>query len=134
MHEPGMRYRADSDRSNQLLVAARPTHDDADTHWLRADVDHFRVRAAVARVVKYGDEVALDAIDWNDAGAVLHGRHGAPALRVCASFVVDASGPHGFLARRLKIPEPGFDRYPATQALFSHFTDVARCDQLPDYS
>ena len=50
-----------------------------------------------------------------------------------AGFVVDASGPRGFLSRALNIPEQGFDGYPSTQALYSHFTDVARCDDMPDF-
>ena len=47
---------------------------------------------------------------------------------------MDASGPRGFLSRALGIEEPGFDGYPRTQALYSHFTDVARCDDMPDFA
>ena len=46
-HETGQRYRVEPDRSNQLLVAASPSDELSDTHWLRADVDHFLVREAV---------------------------------------------------------------------------------------
>ena len=58
------------------------------------------------------------------------------ALRfsVRAAFVVDASGPRGFLSRALGIDERGFDGYPGTQALFSHFIDVARCDDMADFA
>src|SRR3954471_21347019 len=40
-HETGQRYRPAPDRANQLLVAASPCDEVADTHWLRADVDPF---------------------------------------------------------------------------------------------
>ena len=50
-----------------------------------------------------------------------------------ARFVVDASGPGGFLSKALGIADRGFDNYPGTQALFSHFTGVARCDDMSDY-
>ncbi len=33
-------------QEDQLLVAASPHDDIADTHWYRADVDHFLVREA----------------------------------------------------------------------------------------
>src|SRR5687768_2817303 len=54
-HEAGQRYVAASDRSNQLLVAASPNDELSDTHWLRADVDHFIVREAAALGVDYVD-------------------------------------------------------------------------------
>ena len=47
-HERGIAYEAASNRSNQLLVAASPSNEQADTHWLRADVDQFLMREAKA--------------------------------------------------------------------------------------
>ena len=134
-HEDGRDFAAAADRSNQLLVAASPNDEVSDTHWLRADVDAFLVHEAVALGVEYADEVELDAVEWSAAGLpVLAGRrHGAP-FRVAARGVVDATGPRGFLSRALGIESRSFDGYPGTQALFSHFTDVARCDEMPDYA
>ena len=51
-----------------------------------------------------------------------------------ARGVVDATGPRGFLSRVLGIDAQSFHGYPGTQALFSHFTGVARCDEMPDYA
>jgi tetracycline 7-halogenase / FADH2 O2-dependent halogenase len=133
-HETGRRYQTAPDRANQLLVAASPTDELSDTHWLRADVDHFLVREAIAIGVEYLDEMTLEGVEWHTNGATLRGaRHGA-SVRVRAAFVADASGPRGFLSRALGIEERGFDSYPHTQALYSHFTDVARCDELPDFA
>ena len=132
-HEAGQACRAAADRSTQLLVAASPNDALSDTHWLRADVDHFLVREAVALGVDYVDRADLDRIDWNDGSPVLSGTRRGEQLCVRARFVVDASGPNGFLSRALNIPNAGFDGYPQTQALFSHFTGVARCDQMPDF-
>jgi tetracycline 7-halogenase / FADH2 O2-dependent halogenase len=134
-HETGNRYVAAPDRSNQLLVAASPNDELSDTHWLRSDVDHFLVREATALGADYLDEATLDAVEWHaDGAATLSGsRRGSP-LRVRAGFVVDASGPRGFLSRALGIEERGFDGYPQTQALFSHFVNVARCDDMPDFA
>ena len=133
-HETGQRYRAEPDRSNQLLVAASPSDELSDTHWLRADVDHFLVKEAIALGVEYLDEITLEGVDWNANGATLRGARRGASLRVRAAFVVDASGPRGFLSRALGIEEKGFEGYPQTQALYSHFTDVARCDQMEDFA
>ena len=133
-HETAHRYVMAPDRSNQLLVAASPNDDLSDTHWLRSDVDHFLVREAVALGVDYLDEVTLDAVEWHaDNSATLAGARRGATIRVRANFVVDASGPRGFLSRALGIDERGFDGYPQTQALYSHFVDVARCDDMPDF-
>jgi FADH2 O2-dependent halogenase len=134
-HDSGQRYVAAPDRSNQLLVAASPCDEVADTHWLRADVDHFLVREAIALGVDYVDETMLHGLEWQPNGdAVVAGsRRGCP-LRVRSRMVVDASGPGGFLAQALGIDAPGFANYPSTQALYSHFTGVARCEDMPEYA
>jgi len=133
-HESGRRYRAAGDRSNQLLVAASPDDELSDTHWLRSDVDHFLVTEATALGVDYHDRVELDRVEWQpDGDPLLVGRQNGQPIHIRARFVVDASGPRGFLSRTLGIADRGFDGYPATQALFSHFVNVARCDSLPDF-
>ena len=132
-HERGHTYQPQVDRSNQLLVAASPSDEVGDTHWLRSDVDHFLVREATALDVDYLDHAELERIDWNDGLPVLRGTRRGEQLCVRARFIVDASGPNGFLSRALNIRDAGFAGYPRTQALFSHFTGVARCDQMPDF-
>jgi FADH2 O2-dependent halogenase len=133
-HETGRPYKADEERTNQLLVAASPSDELSDTHWLRSDVDQFLVNEAISLGVDYRDLVDLDGIEWQPSGdPLLRGTRRGQTLRIRAQFVVDASGPRGFLSRALGIADRGFDGYPPTQALFSHFTDVARCDQLEDF-
>jgi FADH2 O2-dependent halogenase len=127
-------YRVAPARANQLLVAASPNDEVSDTHWLRADVDHFLVREAIALGAEYEDEVDLQEIEPGARHVRLRGRQRRGAFERHAAFVVDASGPNGFLARVLGLRGDGFDGYPATQALFSHFTGVARCDTMPQYA
>ena len=101
-HEPGRVYRAAPDRSNQLLVAASPNDEVADTHWLRADVDHFLAREAVRAGAALEENVALDRVDREPSGAMrLTGSRDGARYAVRAKLVVDASGPRGFLARAL---------------------------------
>jgi FADH2 O2-dependent halogenase len=134
-HEDGQRYRTRPDRSNQLLVAASPNDELSDTHWLRADVDHFLVREAVALGVEHLDQVRLDTIEWRADGTPrLRGARAGQPVQFDARMVVDASGPRGFLSRALGIADRGFASYPGTQALFSHFTNVPRCEELPDFN
>jgi tetracycline 7-halogenase / FADH2 O2-dependent halogenase len=133
-HEDGQRYRTRPDRSNQLLVAASPNDELSDTHWLRADVDQFLVREAVALGVDYVDQVALDTIEWRAGGRPrLRGVRAGQSVRFDARVVLDASGPRGFLSRALSIADRGFDGYPGTQALYSHFTNVSRCEHITDF-
>ena len=133
-HRDGQRFAPRPERSNELLVAASPADAVADTHWLRADVDQFLMQEAVASGACYIDQLELNAIEWRSDAAVLVGaRRGAP-VSVAARFVVDASGPRGFLNRALNLGSSGFAGYPATQALYSHFTGVARCADLPEFA
>jgi tetracycline 7-halogenase / FADH2 O2-dependent halogenase len=102
-HERDQRYRVAADASNRLLVAASPSDELSDTHWLRSDVDHFLVREAIDLGAEYVDEVTLERVKDLDGDPVLEGhRHGQP-VRLRARFVVDASGPRGFLSRALQI-------------------------------
>jgi FADH2 O2-dependent halogenase len=132
--ETGRRYARASDRGGELLVAASPNDEVSDTHWLRADVDHFLVREAVALGAEYYDRVQLTALEWDPAGQPrLRGTRLGQSVDVAARVVVDASGPRGFLSRALGIVDRGFAGYPGTQALYSHFVDVPRCADMPDY-
>jgi tetracycline 7-halogenase / FADH2 O2-dependent halogenase len=125
-HHPGRPFENAGLESERLLVAASPNDAVADTHWLRADVDHHFVREAVAAGVNYLDRVELMGADVRSTGVRLTGTRsgGAAALDLSADFVVDASGPGGFLARQLSIPSR-LNRTETRSALvFSHFDNV----------
>src|SRR5262245_55512321 len=86
-HARGERYRVAPDRSNRLLVAASPSDEVSDTHWLRSDVDHFLMREAIALGVDYVDEVTLDSIErLADGTMALAGARRGAALRVRVDF------------------------------------------------
>jgi FADH2 O2-dependent halogenase len=134
-HDEGRRYHVADGRANQLLVAASPSNELSDTHWLRSDVDGFLADEACRAGVDYVDMTALDGVEWaGDGSAILTGSRNGQLFRATAAFVVDASGPRGFLTRALGIESAGFPDYPATQALYSHFTQVARCDEMPEFA
>src|SRR5690348_4966728 len=120
-----------TDRSRQLLVAASPHDRIADTHWYRADFDFFLLRQAQTLGVEYLDEVHLSECAELNNGMQLRGARADRDVTIEASFVVDATGPRGFLHRALKLGESELPGFPATQALYSHFSGV---NQIKDIS
>lgn len=123
-HHPDQPFANHGLESERLLVAASPHDSLSDTHWLRADVDHHFVREAIAAGVEYRDRVEVTSADFAPESVVLAGhRNGAP-FELRAQFVIDASGPGGFLARQLSIPS-GLDRMETSSGIvFSHFEGV----------
>src|SRR5207249_6587870 len=104
-HTAGQRFVPREDRANELLVAASPCDEVADTHWLRADFDHFLVQEAQSLGVEYVDQVALRDVIWTADVAELSGERLGRAFTAHARYVVDATGPRGFLARALGLAE-----------------------------
>lgn len=126
-HEPFADRGFDSER---LLVAASPADRLADTHWLRADVDHHFVTEAVRAGVNYRDGANITSIDFRADGARLAGERQGERFAIRAGFVVDASGPGGFLARHLAIPSTRDEMETHSALLFSHFEGVASMQEL----
>jgi tetracycline 7-halogenase / FADH2 O2-dependent halogenase len=116
----------------QLLVAASPHDDIADTHWYRADVDHFLVREAQQLGVKYRDSVRIETVDFAEDGATIAGRAGEEAFHFRAGLLIDATGPRGFLHRSLRLEESPLPGLPPTEGLYSHFTGVTRSETAGD--
>src|SRR5438128_1335337 len=121
-HRFGEPFAHDLDRQDQLLVAASPRDEIADTHWYRADFDHFLVREAQSLGVEYLDQAKLLAVSVGPDSATLHGEREGRRLSIRTRFIIDASGPGGFLQRGLVLPVTSFDNFPRTQGLYCHFT------------
>jgi len=127
-HTMGQPWTTKSDRSNELLVAASPHDAIADTHWYRPDFDQFLVHESQRIGVEYLDEAKLTEASVEPGVVTLRGeRHGNP-LSVRARFVIDATGPRGFLHRARGLGEMTFEHLPRTEALYTHFTGVERWD------
>ncbi len=67
-HRLDERFKDDEDHARQLLVAASPNDDVADTHWYRPDFDLTLVEHAQAAGATYLDETRLDTIRDNGTG------------------------------------------------------------------
>jgi len=130
-HSFGQPFVPDARHSNELLVAASPHDGIADTHWYRPDFDSFLAREAKYLGAHYLDEVALDAPLWRDDDVLLTGHRAAQSgqaepISIRARFVIDGTGPRGFLHRALPLSEASFEPLPATQGLYTHFSGVRR--------
>ena len=125
-HEFGKKFRDDPMRRDQLMVAASPHDGIADTHWYRPDFDMFLMEEARTLGAEYVDEVFLDAPVWKDGEVLLQGQRKTQPVSLHARFMVDATGPRGYLHRALNLNELPFEHLPATQGLYTHFTGVQR--------
>ena len=104
-HRPGERFADDDSHARQLLVAASPHDAIADTHWYRPDFDLALVRQAEAAGVTYLDDIVVERMDARGPAKTLICRRGNDRHEIGAGFVVDASGPRGFMHRLLGLDE-----------------------------
>jgi len=74
----GQPFTSRPDRSNELLVAASPNDNIADTHWYRPDFDAFLMLEAQSLGVDYSDETILTRADFDQGGATLTGETPGP--------------------------------------------------------
>jgi FADH2 O2-dependent halogenase len=125
-HDLGAPFADGEEHARQLLVAANPRDEVADTHWYRPDFDAFLVREAESEGALHLDETELRAVRFEGGGALLEGSRKGRPVHVTARFVVDASGPRGFLHRALGLEERPMRWLPPTQGLYAHFTGVER--------
>ncbi len=129
-HRPGARFEDDESHQRQLLVAASPRDEIADTHWYRPELDLALVQAAQAEGVEYLDMTRLDALRRDGGRTILEGQQQGRSISIAAGFVVDATGPRGFLHNALGLEEAPRRWLPATQGLYTHFEGVERWDRL----
>jgi FADH2 O2-dependent halogenase len=81
----------------------------------------------------YLDETELVGFRDEPSGVRLEGRRNGRSIDVAARFVIDASGPRGFLFHTLGLGESPLRWLPRTQGVFTHFEGVERWDRLiPD--
>ncbi len=129
-HERGKPFGADPERRDQLLVAASPNDEVADTHWYRPDFDHFLVREAQAEGAEYLDRTDIVSLWRGHEGFSLEAERAGRRRRFEARFLIDASGPGGFLHRALCLESGAFPNLPATEGLYTHFEGVRRLDEI----
>jgi FADH2 O2-dependent halogenase len=122
-HEEGRPFVPRADHANELLVAASPTDDEGDTHWFRADFDHFLAKEVVAGGIPFLDNTEVTAIERGDDWTV-RGQRSGELVEIRARFLVDASGPAGLLGRALGIDARPCGVRTDAWSVYSHFEGV----------
>jgi FADH2 O2-dependent halogenase len=112
------------DADRQLHVAASPNDLIADTHWYRAEFDQLLVRQAQSAGVDYFDEVDIRGAGSIDGVWHLETKQAAQERTFQVRFLIDATGPHGFLPKVLGLSETPLPDFPLTSGLYSHFSGV----------
>ena len=129
-HQPGQEFADTDDHQRQLLVAASPHDAIADTHWYRPQFDQALAEEAQRAGAEYLDMTRLECLSHHGGNSILDGEREGRPVRVSARFVIDASGPRGFLHRALHLEETPLRWLPPTQGLYTHFEEVERWDRL----
>ena len=123
-HEMGKPFVDDPDHSHQLLVAASPHDGIGDTHWYRPAFDEQLVKWVVQTGVDYYDKSRITNLQLlPDKVALTFGREGN-THNVEAKFLVDATGPYGFLFNELGLKAGSFPHLPDRETLYTHFKGV----------
>ena len=123
-HSDGRPFADDARHARQLLVAASPNDAIGDTHWYRPDVDAFLVRQAQQAGAAYLDETTVRRLEQRPERVRLEGTRPDRTVVVDAGFLIDASGPRGFLHRALGLDQAPLRWLPSTEALYAHFVEV----------
>lgn len=132
-HEPGRAFTDTPDHDASLLVAASATEAEADTHWLRADVDAMLFRQARAAGVVGREGCAVTALDRDRDGWRLTWTDGAGAVeRARADVVIDGTGGGGVLGRVLGLGRLDDALATRTGAIYGHFAGVESWDGLQE--
>lgn len=122
-HHPGQPFQPAPRHANELLVAASSRDLEGDTHWLRQDVDAFLVEEAQAAGVKLLDRTQTRILQ-HEPSWQLDCRRGNERYLVTAGFVVDATGPAGFLPQALALPSEVRRLKTDSRTIFAHFSGV----------
>jgi len=127
-HTEGRPFANAPDRQDQLLVAASPSDEVADTHWYRPDFDAFLVEEARGAGVEYLDGTGIERAAFENGRFRIEACRRGKGISVRSRFLVDASGRsgalHDALGVRCVVPF-----LPSTQGLFTHFEGVRRLDE-----
>jgi len=110
--------------ATQLLVAASPNDQVADTHWYRPDFDACLVRQALDLGIDFSDRTTVETFAVSNNNAVLKIKRDGVGRTINAGLFLDASGPRGFLWNHFRFPEIPAEHLPPTLGLFNHFVGV----------
>lgn len=122
-HEAHQTFKPSRDHTNELLVASNPSVAEADTHWFREHFDAFMLQEAVDAGVLYFDETTIATTKRARHWEITATRHDQ-SIVMQADFVLDATGPGGFLAQLFGIDTQPTDLRTNAWTVYSHFRNL----------
>lgn len=108
----------------ELMVAASPNHQIADTHWWREDWDRYLTSQAIHHGVTYIDHTEFESFEQMPDLIRIGIRYDAKQIPFNTRSVIDASGGRFGVARRLGIPSIPLTHTPASFSVYGHFENV----------
>ena len=130
-HHAGRTFRPTTNHREELLVAASSANETSDTHWYRPAFDEFLAAEASGLGVPYFDETELTVLqaapDWR-----LQARRSCETFDLRCRFLIDASGPGGFLARALAIDAQPTTMRTNSWSIHAHFRSVRKWKNVLD--
>lgn len=133
-HVPGRPFAEGPEHESSLLVAASASDEESDTHWVRADVDTFFFRQALAAGADGREGAVIDGIDGPGREAApawtVRWREGGTAATATARRLVDATGGGGALAAHLGLESLDDLLITRTGAIYGHFAGVGSWDDM----
>lgn len=133
-HRPGRSFAEGPEHEASLLVAASKSDEESDTHWVRADVDAFFFRRAVAAGADCREEATIESLDGPGTAAAaawsIRWREPGGGGTATAPRLIDATGGGGVLAAHLGLASLAAALSTRTGAIYSHFSGVGSWDRL----
>ena len=130
-HEQATPFQPNANHTNELLVTASTDDYRCDTHWLRADIDHFLYQQVQKAGIRVFDNTLIQNLaqttspaSSESGGWKIQARNNDTILSVDADFVIDATGHAGLVARHLELPDITNELHTHSHAIFSHFVDL----------
>ena len=109
----------------ELMVAASPNQQIADTHWWREDWDKYLTNQAIQHGVTYMDQTEIEHFEETPDRIRLGIRQAGEQTQIDARSVIDASGGKSGIARLLGIPSLPLVHTPASFSVYGHFENVS---------
>lgn len=122
-HQPDRPFQPSERHHNELLVAASIDAEHGDTHWLRADVDHFLFEEARRGKAHVFDRTRVSLSAGGQSWRI-SARRDERDFEIEARFVIDAAGGAGVVARSLGIPVSAASLQTNSRTVFGHFADL----------
>lgn len=123
-HEQGMPFATTPNHQNEMLVAASPSDELADSQWLRSDIDTKVVSWFEKYGIQFFDSTTIQEIKRVKDGWELNVVKGDSNITLSTDFFVDAAGGNGTGIRAAGGQSKLEQMWTNTSAVFAHFSGV----------